>query len=532
MITIDSTHPMDQYLELLSSSLEIYMDDARLSQAYEEVCFAADDLKSLVLLWLRIESGGLYASVTPDNIIDFLCRIGVDMEKRYTNKRTKSLSLDMKKVVTPLIEAGVTPELLTAYRDYRSHKSYASSLRKLTENKSFHATTPSGRTLVKFPTHVDERDNLRVYYSDIAVVSVPKKYSNMITGPSDGYYVAWCDYPQADWRFAYNLFIRDESNEQIMRQCDDAYEGLVRMIEKDKFNPAEFKEKRKEYKVHCLKVFYNSKDSAPVPSAIREFYRSCPKYRKLLYDLGVLYQFKLPIVSTSYFGYEQIIPEGTYPDMFISKALNTPIQTFTSHIVNETVFAVLERFWSLGYTKEDINVYYVRHDEPLFLFTKNVLKDAWVFEECSEIFIPGFTPIHLDFHFGQYYQEEDADLTAEIKRSIASSSHMVTPVPNDPGKAKDYSPMPSVESVYMQFFDAPEGLEVLVYDYRTSQRTKFLSTCREQILAVKDVLQNGCMDWIRNPQYLLIRTNGLDNMDRIGGTLVKIIDRYDSQVAA
>lgn len=532
MITIDSTHSMDEYMELLSTSLEIYMDDARLNHAYEEVCYAADDLKSLVLLWLRIESGGMYSSVSPDNIIDFLCRIGVDMEKRYANKRTKSMSLDMKKVVTPLIEAGVVPELLTAYKDYRTYRSYSSTISKLMTTKMLHDVTPSGRTLVKFPTHIDERDNLRVYYSDIAVVSVPKKYSNMITGPSDAYFLGWCDYPQADWRFAYNLFIRDEKNEQIMRQCDDAYEGLVRMIEGDRFNLEEFKARRKEFKVHCLKVFYNSKDNAPVPSAIREFFRSCPKYRKLLYDLGVLYQFKLPIPCTSYFGYEQLIPEGTYPDMFISKALNTPIQTFTSHIVNETVFAVLERLWDLGYTKEDANVYYVRHDEPLFLFTRKVLKDAWVFKECSEIYIPGFTPIHLDFHFGTYYQEEDPILMQEIEQNILASKHMITPIPKDPGYAKDYSPIPSVESMYMQFFANEGELDVNVYDYRTGRRNKFTVSTSDPAEAVKAALVNGCLDWIGNPQYLLIRTNGLDFMTKIDNTLVKVIDRYDSQVAA
>lgn len=532
MLKIDSTHSMEEYMELLSSSLEIYMDDARLLQAYDEVCYATDDLKALVLLWLRIESGGMYTSVNPDNILDFLCRIGVDLEKRYSNKHTKSLSLDMKKVVTPLIEDGVVPELLTTYRDFRSYKSYCSTLSKLVQAKKFHAVTPSGRTLVKFPTHIDERDNLRVYYSDIAVVSVPKKYSNMITGPSDSYFIGWCDYPQADWRFAYNLFIRDEHNEQVMRQCSDAYEGLVRLIEGDKFDPEVFKQKRKEFKTHCLKVFYNSKDSAPVPSAIREFYRSCPKYSKLLYDLGVLYQFKLPIPCTSYFGYEQLIPEGTYPDMFISKALNTPVQTFTSHIVNETVFGVLEKFWSLGYTKEDANVYYVRHDEPLFLFTRKVLKDAWVFKECSEIYIPGFTPIHLDFHFGTYYQEEDPTLMREIQESIDASNHIYDVY--EGGTAHPYSPIPTVESAYAQFFSTPEGLRVLLYDYRTGKRQEFQTSAEDSDAALHEAMRNGALEWLRNPEYLLIRNSGLDFVDYVGendSTLMKVIDRYDSNVA-
>lgn len=532
MLKIDKVHQMTEYLDLLSSSLEVYMDAERLNRAYEEVCWAADDLKSLVLLWLRIESGGMYTSVNSDNIIDFLCRIGVDLEKRYANKRTKSISLDMKRVIAPLIEDGVTPELLSTYKEYRSYSSYASTLNKLVQSQRIHTVTPTGRTILKYPTHIEERDNLRVYYRDIAVVSVPKKYSNMITGPSDGYFIGWCDYPQADWRFAYNLFIRDSNNEKVMRECDDAYEGLVRLVEGEKFDPQEFKSRRNEYKTHCLKVFYNSKDGAPIPSSLREFYRSCPRYRKYLYDLGVLYQFKLPVPCTSYFGFEQLIPEGQYPDAFISKALNTPIQTFTSHIVNETVFGVLEKFWDLGYTKEDANVYYVRHDEPLFLFTRKVLKDAWVFKECSEIYIPGFTPIHLDFHFGTYYQEEDPVLVREINESIANAAHEYDTF--EGGQSHEYHPMPSVESAYMQCFVGDVGLRVCLYDYRTGARNEFQTKEESNDAALHAALQQGALSWLRNPQYLLIRNNGLDFVDYVGEqeeTLLKVVDRYDSQVS-
>ena len=536
MIKIDTTHSMDEYLDLLSSSLTVYMDAKRLSDAYTEVCNVTDDLRALTLLWLRIESAGMYTSPDPDSIIDYLCRIGIDMEGRYANKRTKSISLDLKRVVTPLIEKNVSPELLSTYKEYRSFNSYCSSIRKLTELQQFHATTVGGRTLVKFPTHVEERDNLRTYYSNISVVSVPKRYSQMITGPSDNHFIAWCDYPQADWRFAYNLFIRDDNNFKTMAACQDAYEGLARIVEGDHFNPAEFAEKRKEYKVHSLKVFYNSKDSAPVPSAIRDYFMSCPKYKRLQEDLKTFYQFRLPIPCVSYFGYEQLLPEGTYPDAFVSKGLNTPIQTFTSHIVNETVFTVLQKFWELGYTKEQANVYYVRHDEPLFLFTRDVLKDSWIFEECSEIYIPGFTPIHLDWKFGEYYQEEDARLTEQVNAEIKKSGF--TPTQYDDEPTKDYWPLPTVESVYVQLFRKEEeraGFSINCYNYRTGKYMEFSAGHSSDPLdAVKCAVNSGILDWVGNPQYLLVRTNGLDDMDYVGQdgqTLMRVIDRYDSTVS-
>lgn len=535
MLQITETHSMDEYIDLLSSSLKIYMEDSRLVNAYDDACFAASDYKHLALLWLKIESAGNYTSLNPDNVKDYLMSIGIDLPRRGKGK-SGEVSLDMKKVIDPLIERGVAVELLTAYKDYRTYNSYANSLRKLIQLTPRQKITESGRFLDEFDTHVVEQDNLRVYYNQIAVVSVPKIFSNMITTQDDTHYIAWCDYPQADWRFAYNLFIKDEENAKIMRECTDAYEGLARMVQGDAFSLDTFKEMRKEFKVHCLKVFYNSKDGAPVPTSIREFFRKCPKYSRLLFDLSALYNFKLPICCTSYFGYEQLIPEASYADAFLSKALNTPIQTFTSHIVNETVFGVLQKFWDLGYTKDDVNIYYVRHDEPLFVFSQKILRDAWVFKECSEIYIPGFTPIHLDFHYGRYYQEEDEFLTKQINQAIEMSHHeYFMPVQSEEDyKPDSYWPFPTVESIYVQVFEEDKEYRIEFYDYRREVRlTVNVPLGCPADVAITEALEKDGLSWLGFPEYLLVRSSGFDFMDRVGpdgATLVKVINRPDTGI--
>ena len=56
----------------------------------------------------------------------------------------------------------------------------------------------------------------------------------------------------------------------------------------------------------------------------------------------------------------------------------------------------------------------------------------------------------------------------------------------------------------------------------------------EPLEAVKVAVNSGILDWVSNPQYLLVRTNGLDDMDYVGPegqTLMRVIDRYDSTVA-
>lgn len=536
MLKIDKMHPMDEYLELLQSSGQIFIDNKRLDDAVSDSGYTADDLRQLALLELRIESSGAYQILAPECIIEYLESIGIDIEKRCRLKGRNGYTLDMHRVVEPLIESGVAVEVLSAYKDFRSYRSYSNFLTKLAEQKTYHHTNTDGHAVLVYPTTVTERENLRAYYSNIAVVSIPKLYSSIVTGPSEGYHLAWCDYPQADWRFAYNLFIKDESNAGVMYECADAYEGLARIVEGESFDKEAFTSSRKDYKVNALKVFYNSRDNRAIPTAMRSYFSSRQKYKDYVFNLRALYKFKLPIPCTSYFGYEQMIPEAAYEDAFLSKGLNTPIQTFTSHIVNETVFGVLEKFWSLGYTKDDINVYYVRHDEPIFYFRDTIIKDAWVFQDCSEIFIEGFTPIKLEFHFGDFYKEDSEALNEQISLYLHAHPEKISKYSG--GSQHDYSPVPSVEYLYVQMFDGLEPGDkwfLVFYDYRTDKRL----TATAKSSDPEDALHEGLLqifEAIGKPKYILLQNGSLSFMDALEtgeeeDTLLKVINGYDSRVA-
>lgn len=537
VLKIDKMTPFEEYLSLLSERGEVYIDNERLERATAEAGYIADDYKALSLLELRIESGGAYATLGPEEIIDYLIRIGVDMDKRYGNRKTKNYSLDMKRVVDRLIQDGVAVDILKAYKMYRSYNSYCGTLNSLMKTRKIHHRTGSNGAVLVYPTTIKQQENLRVYYRDIPVVNIPKLFSSIITGPGESYHLAWCDYPQADWRFAYNLFIKDESNREIMASCEDAYEGLARIVEGDSFNPEAFKESRKEYKVNCLSVFYNSSDKNPIPMAMRAYFRSRKKYARYVYDLDLLAKFKLPVPCTSYFGYTQLLPEASYPEAFISKGLNTPIQTFTSHVVCETVMGILKKFWDLGYTKEDIDVYYVRHDEPIFLFRDSIVKDAWVFQDCSQVHIDGFTPIKLDYHFGNYYLEEDPALTAEMQREMVKYPERITEYPI--GTVHDYYPIPSVESAHVQFLrDDDNTCTVVYYDYRSE--VYYTVDCGvAEMQDAYNISIRKLAERLNWPKYLYIRSLGMDLMDGVEnpndpeGTpiLVKVVSSYDSQVA-
>lgn len=534
MLHIDGSHTMQEYMQVLKTSQILYVDDTRLQRASMECDYRARDLEYLCLTELRKECGGRYSTLTKNNLIEYLEEQGVDFNKRFRTKKGGEPSLDLKRVVAPLMEQGIAIPVLTFYKEWRTYLSYANFLRKLVERRVPFHTTTSGRVISEFPTHLEEQENLRVYYSDIAVVSVPKPFSNIVTGPSDKHHLAWCDYPQADWRFAYNLFIKDETNTAIMESCDDAYEGLARMVEREAFNPEEFTSNRKAYKVDCLSVFYNSSNNRPIPKAMREYFHSRERYARYLYDLTLLYRFKLPVPITSYFGFEQLLPEAPYDSAFISKGLNTPIQTFTSHVVNETVLGILNRFWELGYTADDINIYYVRHDEPIFVFKDTILQDAWIFKDCSEIHIDGFTPIHLDFHFGDYYKQDDERLTNQIRELMNASDDRLHTYPA--GEMHAYYPTPSVESVYMGIYDRGDepGYQFRFFNQRTGDKYRYNSDNEDIEAGAADVIRNYLVNDIGNPRYLLVLNNDYEWMDAIGPddeTLLKVIRKQDTTAA-
>jgi hypothetical protein len=127
------------------------------------------------------------------------------------------------------------------------------------------------------------------------------------------------------------------------------------------------------------------------------------------------------MILTGYFGDTEVVANKYRREDVINDALNTPVQMGTSEIIILTVNAILRYFYSLGYTSEDVSVYYVRHDEPVFKIKTEVLKDAWVFEQFATILIDDWTPLHLDFNYGYYYKVPDEQLEQKVQESIENN---------------------------------------------------------------------------------------------------------------
>lgn len=525
MLKIENKHTIEEYLSLLRNAPKITIEHKKLQRAIDECNYRMKDNFNVTQLELRIASEGKYNDVSPDTLIDFLLDSG-ESEKTFKVRNIKSLSFDMTKVVKPLLSRNVFPQILEPYISMRSFTSYRNFLTKLFENQSVSVSTRNDGILTRqYSYNVTQQENLRVYYRDIGVINIPKMFSNVITVPDTDKFIVWCDYPQADWRLAYNLFIRDSENAKVMDSVEDSYMGAAMLVEKEDFDKEVFSKSRSDYKVYTLKTFYNSRDNKSIVTKLRDFFMSCPRYRKYYRDLRSLHKFKLPISCKSYFGYEQTLPDNQYEDSFISKGLNTPIQTMTSHVVIETVFGILERFYALGYTQEDINVYFVRHDEPIFIASKSILKDSWIFGDCSQIHIDGFSPIQLQFFFGYNYKIEDEELSRTVENSCNSNKSRYH-IYKDAELDTSYSPTPSIFSGYADV-QIQQGIAYTAFQLEEGEFIKVYPVTSKTF---NDALEEGIQLLLQEFKlnYLYLENPIVTDVIKVNSTLVKLVALYSA----
>lgn len=348
-------------------------------------------------------------------------------ERYFFNRHSKTgkPSLDQKKVLFKLKSNNYATEFLDDYMLQKSIATKCSNVDSIIRGCNYDAgVNNAGIPLKRIPYSVKRQKNLRCNYKQFDIISqIPKEFCTDIS-VEEGYFLAWGDFAQSDLRIAYNLFLRSVENDKIMRECFDKYEGLARIVKKtmgQEFSLDEFRQERDLYKVLTLATMYGTRGSAVAAenafiSNFAQFLSKCPKYVEYEKRLRKRCALNLPVVVESYFGNQEVIPIIPYDyDTTVNDALNSPMQTGTSEIVILTVNAILEQFYSRGYTSEDVSVYYVRHDEPIFKISVNAVKDCWIFNQFTEILVDDWVPLALDFEFGYNYSLPDANLTKQIK---------------------------------------------------------------------------------------------------------------------
>lgn len=466
---------IEKYEENLRQNGRILCDKEKMVRLYNYECVHRDSLEIYARDIVLRKSGGNLASLSRDSIYLYLTRYEGCPDRFFRTNKSTGFSLDMKRVLTPLLMNGYAEEFLNVYTEYKSVKSKCSNISSIIAacNDPF-LLKQDGTELYQLLYSVNQQTNLRYNYKNFDIISqIPKEYTNAIT-VEDDYLLAWGDFAQSDLRIAYNLLLRNKDNYEIMYNTEDKYEGIARLIAKangEDFDYETFKANRSLYKVYVLETIYGTRGSSIQSTrsfiqSLSKYLDGCEKYNEYVRRIDNTIAMNLPVVTKGYFGFEQAAPSNLYRPVDIRNfALNSPIQTGTSEIMILTVNSIIDRFRQLGYGPEDVSVYMVRHDEPVFRISKRALKDAWIFKNASEIYVDDWIPLKLDFKYGYYYGEEDEELSKAVDYSIALNEHKIETVEADSyGMSKEYYPIADVGNVYWHLAKVGKKTVLAVYD--------------------------------------------------------------------
>lgn len=422
---------------------------------------------------MLFKSGGRCCALSRDVILNYLLNFERCPEHYFSKKGMDGYSLDKNKVLMKLYGNNYATEFLDNYMEYKSLVSKCGKIRGILEGcNASCGTDRDGVSLKRIPYSVNQQKNLRYNYRDQDIIGIPKDYNACIS-VEDGYFLAWGDFAQSDFRIAYNLFMRSQQNDEIMNKYEDKYEALARMVAQKEgtvFDKEQFLQERQIYKRLTLATVYGTRNST-VPEEDRfvkrmtEFLNHCHKYVEYVKRLNDRCNIGLPMVLEGYFGDEETVANKYNREDIINDSLNTPIQMGTSEIVILTVNAILSKFKELGYSEDDVSVYYVRHDEPVFKVSEKTLKDAWVFNEFSTILIDDWTPLRLDFDFGYHYKQSDEELVEKIKSCYESNQNRVTKYEMEYKIDTEYYPIPPTAVLFMEKIVIPGVNKTIVAIY-------------------------------------------------------------------
>ena len=174
---------------------------------------------------MLFKSGGRCCALSRDVILNYLLNFERCPEHYFSKKGMDGYSLDKNKVLMKLYGNNYATEFLDNYMEYKSLVSKCGKIRGILEGcNASCGTDRDGVSLKRIPYSVNQQKNLRYNYRDQDIIGIPKDYNACIS-VEDGYFLAWGDFAQSDFRIAYNLFMRSQQNDEIMNKYEDKYGG-------------------------------------------------------------------------------------------------------------------------------------------------------------------------------------------------------------------------------------------------------------------------------------------------------------------
>jgi hypothetical protein len=471
----------------------------------------AETYQRLCLQFMNVNSRIGYSDLGRESVIGYLSSVeGVPLTS-FRKKGVQGQSIDRKKVLMPLFENGYAQDFFDLYFHYVDAKARRSDTKKVFDRNISNDMVEGwdGQVLYKVPFVANKQVNLRFNYSNEDIIGFPREIKYLVQAPK-GYVLAWGDFAQSDARIAFNTLLKDEKTlPLVLEYPDDIYAGFANLVSEHTFNELSMKleeakiihkvydeasgenssspavdaltEKlrsfqkfsgfssaveRDAYKLNSLRVLYGTRrdsvrEVSMFVSRFAEVLKGCQKYRKFWDDLSVRSTFGLPIRIKCYMGHTEYITsyEGSKVNEALFKGLNYPVQGGTSEMMILLVNKLLDRFGLMGYSEDDVRVYYCRHDEPIFLVREEVMKDSWVFKDFETIIVDDWIPLKMSFSFGTVYGESSKELESLYESSVSENSEKISVV--ERGPSVDYYPLSKMLELGVWVVDLGDGTDLL-----------------------------------------------------------------------
>ena len=418
-----------------------------------------------------------------DSLIEYLLkvvRVGeASLRSRDKKSKTDAPSVSAK-VLGYLIDRGKEADLLTAYLEY-------TSMKKLNSDKSTKYAKPTnlltedGAKLSKIHFHIDKSENLRYVTSDVSVINIAKVYNHCIS-VNKGYFLVSADLGQADFTQALSIFIIDETNYKHFEKYEDAYEAMYSLMcerNNTEFDREKFLEMRDAMKVYTLVVIYGTEqeelsEGREYVELLNKFLLTCPRYQEYKRRIGRHIDLGISATLKDYFGNENIIDLSSKKAAgrsAMNAVLNSPIQQNTSCVIIHIINRIIDRFKAYGFDRSDIQLYYPRHDEALFICSDRIKPYLWIFADFEKIFIDNLRPLSFKFDLYTRYKLYNKTLTEEYQRVVAENKPDITIVDKDPGFNTSYIPIRDVLEIVVNKVKIPDTDNWIISIYYPMKKT-------------------------------------------------------------
>ena len=454
---------------------------------------------------MQLHSNFNYYVLERETIYRYLTRVEHCPASFFHHGRTKDFSLDMKRSLQPCIDEGYAVEFLTYYCAFSKTKKRIEDMEKLLGR----CTAPVGKDaegnqLYKMPFFAKQDSNLRFTTVNENVIGIPRDLKSIFHA-EDGYCLVWGDFEQSDWRVAYSLFINSKEDEDIMNSVDDKYEAIARVIARRngvEFNLEEFKAQRPMYKTLVLAAVYGKRGSKVKAEndflqMMGRFLSTCERYMRFVNRLLLYKSLNLPIYLKSFFGHVEAININVSDEQLLHKGLNTPNQSCTSELIIMQVNSIMDTVESLGYGPDDFRIFFVRHDEPIFIMKKSLISElGWIFKEHEDIQVEDWMPLKMPFYFGTVYSEKDPELTAQYEESCAKHKDKIHTGITRTGDSSTWMPLQDILLATLATHKLEDStIATLFFPARNEKHTVSIpSTDDNKIMITIAKMFNGIVD--------------------------------------